>query len=100
IEAAANALTCLREGAVVAIKTDGFEGSLICCAYVPAHEAPVTNADLRKALSKLLPGYMLPVRWMSFGILPKNANGNMDRRKNQQEFERYEFETDRQSRAS
>jgi amino acid adenylation domain-containing protein len=100
IETAANALKCLRESAVVAINTDGFEGSIICCAYVPAQDTPVAPPNLRKELSKVLPGYMLPGRWMSFGALPKNANGKIDRRKIKEEFERHEFETDRQSRAS
>jgi len=100
IETAANALKCLRESAVVAINTDGFEGSMICCAYVPAQDTPVAPANLRKELSKVLPGYMLPGRWMSFGVLPKNANGKIDRRRIKEEFQRHEFETDRQSRAS
>src|SRR5262249_52328937 len=36
VEAALHALDCVRDGAVVAIESSGFEGSLICCAYVPA----------------------------------------------------------------
>ena len=95
-----NTLECLREGAVVAVKTDGFEGSMICCAYVPVHDRPVAPADLRRELGKRIPSYMLPARWMSFGALPKNANGKIDRRKIQQDFERCEVATDRQSRAS
>src|SRR5438128_9165843 len=34
IETALNALRYLRECAVVAIPTEGFEGTAICCAYV------------------------------------------------------------------
>ena len=100
IETAANALKCLRESALVAINTEGFEGSIICCAYVPAQNETAAPAALRKELSKVLPGYMLPGRWMSFGALPKNANGKIDRRKIREEFERHEFEANRQSRAS
>ena len=36
IETALNALGILRECAVVAVGTSGFEGKVICCAYVPA----------------------------------------------------------------
>jgi len=93
-------LKCLRESAVVAIGTDGFEGSVICCAYVPAQDRPVAAPTLRKELGKVLPGYMLPARWMSFGALPKNANGKIDRRKIKEGFERHEFEANRQPRAS
>ena len=64
---------------MVAIPSDGFEGSLICCAYVPAAGAEVSVAGLRASLATLLPGYMLPARWMRYESLPKNANGKIDR---------------------
>src|SRR3989449_823116 len=50
IEAALNAVSCLQECAVVAIPTDGFEGTAICCAYVPRPGVPVTPAELRRDL--------------------------------------------------
>lgn len=86
IETALNALSCLRECAVVAISTDGFEGTAICCAYVPAPGVSVTPASLRKELGRLLPGPMLPARWMAFERLPRNANGKYDRRALQEAF--------------
>jgi amino acid adenylation domain-containing protein len=79
IEAALHSLAGLREGAVVAIQSEGFEGWLICCAYVPAAEKGVSAQSLRKDLSGLVPGYMVPARWMRYDALPKNDNGKIDR---------------------
>lgn len=79
IEAALNALGELRECAVVAVETEGFEANAICCAYVPG-EAEVAPSRLRAALARSLPVYMLPTRWLAFDALPKNANGKVDRR--------------------
>lgn len=78
IEAALHSLPELRESAVVAIQTEGFEGWLICCAYVPAAR-DVPPESLRKRLAAQLPGYMLPARWMRHDPMPKNANGKIDR---------------------
>jgi amino acid adenylation domain-containing protein len=78
IEAALHSLPGLQEGAVVAIQSEGFEGWLICCAYVPA-ERDVSANVLRKSLSELVPGYMLPARWMRHDALPKNGNAKIDR---------------------
>jgi len=79
IEAALNALNGLEECAVVAIPSEGFEGTAICCAYVGAGHVKVNPATLRKELSKVLPGYMLPTRWMASDRLPKNSNGKIDK---------------------
>jgi len=79
IEAALHALPDLRESAVVAIQSEGFEGWLICCAYVPASGNGVSPESLRRGLARLVPGYMLPPRWMRYDALPKNANGKIDR---------------------
>jgi amino acid adenylation domain-containing protein len=78
IEAALHSLPELRESAVVAIQSEGFEGWLICCAYVPAAR-DVLPESLRKRLAVQLPGYMLPSRWMHHDLMPKNANGKIDR---------------------
>ncbi len=86
IETALTALSSLQECAVVAIATDGFEGTAICCAYVPAPGASVSPAGLRKELTKVLPSAMLPSRWQAFERLPRNANGKYDRRALQEAF--------------
>jgi amino acid adenylation domain-containing protein len=80
IEAALNAVTAIQESAVVALNTGGFEGAVICCAYVPAQGREAGPAVLRRELGRLLPRYMVPTRWLSLEQFPKNANGKIDRR--------------------
>ena len=87
IETALNALNVTEECAIVAINTGGFEGVAICCAYVPLADAEVTPTRLRADLSKALPSYMLPARWMQFERLPKNANGKIDRKVLREQFQ-------------
>lgn len=79
VEAALNTVAILEESAVVAIKSDDFDGTAICCAYVPNGESDVTPAILRDHLRALLPSYMLPDRWLAFERFPRNANGKVDR---------------------
>jgi amino acid adenylation domain-containing protein len=79
IETALNSCEALQECAIVAIQTESFGGWMICCAYVPRDGCNVTQSVLHKHLEKLVPGYMLPVRWMQYAALPKNANGKIDR---------------------
>jgi acyl-coenzyme A synthetase/AMP-(fatty) acid ligase len=79
IETALNAIPGVQESAVVALGTGGFEGTAICCAYVPADGVSLTPACLRRALRDQLPSYMMPARWLAFDQLPKNANGKVDR---------------------
>ena len=86
IETALNSMSFLQECAVVAIPTDGFEGTVICCAYVPRPAVAITPAEIRKELAKVLPAPMLPSRWMAFERLPRNANGKFDRRQLQEAF--------------
>ena len=97
IETALNAIASVQECAVVALKSEGFEGASICCAYVPMQGVPITPVMLRKELSTALPNYMLPSRWMMFDRLPKNANGKIDRRILKDDFERDATQTARQS---
>jgi amino acid adenylation domain-containing protein len=79
VEAALNTLEELKECAVVAMPTEGFEGFLICSAYVP-RDSQTTHSSVRSKLNRLLPSYMLPARWVCLDQLPKNANGKIDRR--------------------
>ena len=87
IETALNALGLLRECAVVAVDTGGFEGVTICCAYAPLPDADSDPTMLRQALRRALPSYMLPSRWMSFERLPQNGNGKIDRRALREQFQ-------------
>jgi amino acid adenylation domain-containing protein len=95
IEAALTTIPALREAAVTAVASDGFEGTTICAAYVAAPGAAVTPAALRSQLSKLLPPYMLPTRWKAFEGFPRNANGKTDRRRLKEAFEADGAITDR-----
>jgi amino acid adenylation domain-containing protein len=79
IEAALDAIPALRESAVVAVETDGFEGNVLCCAYVPRDGGDIGPAILREQLAGVLPGYMLPSRWIRLDRLPLNSNGKTDR---------------------
>jgi amino acid adenylation domain-containing protein len=81
IETALNALQLTEACAVVAIKTDGFEGHTICCAYVSPNHSDLTSAKLRAELGKALPAYMLPSRWIALDQMPLNVNGKYDRKK-------------------
>jgi acyl-coenzyme A synthetase/AMP-(fatty) acid ligase len=87
IEVVLNTFEELKESAVVAIPTDGFENTLICCAYVVPDSLQLTASEIRHKLSKFLPAYMLPSRFRSFKQLPKNANGKIDRRKIEDAFQ-------------
>ena len=79
IEAALASLPALRESAVVAIPSQGFEQWQLCCAYVCMEGHPATPASLRTELAKLVPSYMMPTRWQAYSALPRNANGKVDR---------------------
>ena len=87
IETALNALNLTEECAIVAINTGGFEGVSICCAFVPLKDVDAPPARLRTEMSKVLPNYMMPARWMRFDFLPKNANGKIDRRALRERFQ-------------
>ena len=95
IEAALHALAGLQESAVVAIKSEGFEGWLICCAYVQTADRDVSITRLREELAKLVPGYMLPARWMRYDVLPKNDNGKIDRPRLKNQFAGDEAHTEK-----
>jgi acyl-coenzyme A synthetase/AMP-(fatty) acid ligase len=79
IESALHALGAVRECAVVAIPTEGFEGNAICCAYVDRSPGGIFPAELRDRLARLVPPYMLPANWMAVDALPLNGNGKVDR---------------------
>lgn len=88
IESAIASLGLTREAVVTAIPSEGFEGHLICCAYVPAPGRDAEPAAVRRELARLLPGYMLPSRWSAWERLPRNAAGKLDRRRVREIFHR------------
>lgn len=86
IEVVLNTFPELKECAVVAVATDGFENNLICCAYVVQDAVQLSASEICQKLSKVLPPYMVPSRLRTFKQLPKNANGKIDRRKIEELF--------------
>jgi acyl-coenzyme A synthetase/AMP-(fatty) acid ligase len=80
IEAALDGIVELQESAVVAVGSDGLEGNMLCCAYVPCPGAEIAPPMLRQRLAQVVPGYMLPSRWKQLDRLPLNQNGKTDRR--------------------
>ncbi len=86
VEAAVNAVSGVRECAVVGVDMGGFEGTTICCAYATLEGAELAPLALRKEVSRLLPAYMLPSRWEVRAQLPTNVNGKIDRKVIRQEF--------------
>ncbi|HVR28430.1 MAG TPA: amino acid adenylation domain-containing protein [Thermoanaerobaculia bacterium] len=88
VEAALHAVPGVRECAVSAIETGGFEGAILCCAYASAPGSSLEPAALRRELAKVLPAYMLPARWKPLQRLPRNSNGKIDRKTLREEFQR------------
>jgi amino acid adenylation domain-containing protein len=80
IETALSAVEGVGECAVVAVPSDGFEGTAICCAWSSKPQAQLDAPKLRAALSEALPAYMLPARWLHLPELPRNVSGKIDRR--------------------
>jgi amino acid adenylation domain-containing protein len=85
IEAALATLPGILDAAVISHGSGAVGGAVICCAYVPDEGAPTTTV-LRRALSRLVPSYMLPTRWLTLDRLPLDAQGNVDRRRLQDLF--------------
>ena len=79
LEGLSNQLARILKDGGAKIDADGFEGTRICCAYVPQPETEVTAIGLRQALGKVMPPYMVPSLWLAFDTLPKNASGKIDR---------------------
>jgi amino acid adenylation domain-containing protein len=86
IEAALHTITGLTESAVVALPSERFEGSIICCAYCAVPDLGLNPVALRRELSRMIPSYMLPSQWLALSSLPMNANGKVDRRMLKQAF--------------
>jgi acyl-coenzyme A synthetase/AMP-(fatty) acid ligase len=86
IETALSAVEGIAECAVVAVPSEGFEGTAICAAWASRAGAELDSRKLRRALAALLPPYMLPSRWLPFDELPKNVSGKIDRRLLKEKF--------------
>jgi amino acid adenylation domain-containing protein len=83
VEAALAALDSVKEGAVLALEEPGGEGSRLTAFVVPAGPVPPPAgfaAELRAALKRSLPEYMVPTVYAFLPELPLTPNGKLDRR--------------------
>ena len=78
IEAALADHPAVREA--VAVVREDTPGDARIVAYVVPDGAAPAPEELRRALSKRLPDYMLPSAWMVLDALPLTPNGKTDRR--------------------
>lgn len=76
VEAALNTLPVVKECAVIFQELAAGLGQIL--AFV-ATSSPVTTEELRHKTSAILPPYMVPRRVIVMDLLPKNANGKIDR---------------------
>lgn len=88
IEAALAAVRRLRESAVVAVPSSGFDGVTLCCSFVPADTPAMNAAELREALGRWLPSYMIPSQFRALKALPTNATGKIDRKSIREQWAR------------
>ena len=79
IEAALGNLPEIREAVVVAYEARDGEKSLAAYVLAPAG-AKVVASELRTALGRSLPDYMVPSTFVTLDKLPLNANGKVDRK--------------------
>ncbi|MEV4886450.1 amino acid adenylation domain-containing protein [Chitinophaga ginsengisegetis] len=63
--------------AVVMVRSDNGAAPFLCAYYVTGQETD--KSDLRKYLSTLLPGYMLPAYLIQLDRFPLSSNGKVDR---------------------
>jgi amino acid adenylation domain-containing protein len=86
IESAMRTIGAVKQSAIVALDRGDFDGALICCAYVPAANG-CSPVWLRRELSRLIPGYMLPIHWLAVDGLPLDGSGDTDRARVKELFE-------------
>ena len=79
IEAALTGIAAVRQAAVVLREGSAGDGELV--AYVTAADAgsPCSEADLRAALGRELPPYLLPASVVTVDALPLTPSGQVDR---------------------
>ena len=79
IEAALRAQPAVREAVVIAHRMASGDARL--AAYVvPAEGAAPTGPELREALKRILPDYMVPAAFVMLDALPLTRNAKVDRR--------------------
>ncbi|MFD3758970.1 amino acid adenylation domain-containing protein [Streptomyces sp. NPDC058622] len=79
IEAALTALPGITQ-AVVLARGEGVRQNLVAYLERPSGGEPPAGAELRAALSEVLPDYMVPARYVVLERLPLLAHGKVDRK--------------------
>jgi amino acid adenylation domain-containing protein len=79
VEAALRSLPEVASCAVVGFTAADSPGKLMGCAYVPSNGRAPTAKELRQSLGRLVPDYMIPVRWKAVHRLPLSDRGKVDR---------------------
>ena len=69
----------VKEGVVV-VREDAQGGARLVAYVVPREEAAPSAGELRRALSRALPEYMVPSLFVILDALPRTPNGKLDRR--------------------
>ncbi|HEU4963916.1 MAG TPA: non-ribosomal peptide synthase/polyketide synthase [Bacilli bacterium] len=77
IETALLKIEQIRDAAVIARVDEA--GDKAICAYLVSDE-PIQLSDIRAALNRSLPDYMIPAHMMQIESLPVTRNGKLDRR--------------------
>ncbi|MCU0286996.1 MAG: condensation domain-containing protein, partial [Acidobacteria bacterium] len=68
----------LKEATVI-VKTDESGDKYLCAYFVSGRELEIT--ELREALARDLPGYMIPAYFVRLDKMPLNSSGKIDRKK-------------------
>jgi amino acid adenylation domain-containing protein len=79
VEAALAGLEAVKE-AVVAAKLDSKSGKRLVAYVVPARAPAPTVSELRRAVGRRLPDYMVPSAFVMMDRLPRTATGKVDRK--------------------
>lgn len=77
IEAVIRELPQIRDAAVKGLENDRGQ-SWLCAWYV--QESEIQEDEIRHAIAKKLPAYMIPARFVRLDAMPVNANGKLDRK--------------------
>jgi len=79
IEAALMALPGIRSAIVMTRQAGEREGQLLAYVTLRHDAVAINHAEMRVALLRTLPGYMVPARYIRLDTLPLTPNGKVDR---------------------
>jgi D-alanine--poly(phosphoribitol) ligase subunit 1 len=86
LEEIENALSCIdsvKHSAVVHCEIRGLSQIV---AFIKSENGRADETEIRCRLQEIIPQYMVPTRFEFLDVLPKNANGKLDRKRLQLEY--------------